>query len=180
MAVFFNKWFNVSTLALVMVLNMGEKPYERAVEGDVHPFHVSVTEVNHNATDKTLEISCKLFTDDFEKVLAKNYNIKTDLIHPTNRAAMDSLIKKYIQSHLSIKVNGKPVSFSYLGFEHENEAVYSYVEVSNVVSAGKIEITNSLMYDLFDDQVGILHVTVNGSRKSSKLNYPSKEAAFSF
>jgi hypothetical protein len=38
-----------------------------------------VTEINHNAADQTLEISCKLFTDDFEKVLSKNYKVKADL-----------------------------------------------------------------------------------------------------
>ena len=27
----------------------------------VHPFYVSVTEINHNAKDKTIEISCKTF-----------------------------------------------------------------------------------------------------------------------
>ncbi|MEI8059397.1 MAG: DUF6702 family protein, partial [Ferruginibacter sp.] len=31
-----------------------------------HPLFVSVTEIEHNAKDKTLEISCKIFTDDFE------------------------------------------------------------------------------------------------------------------
>ena len=33
--------------------------------GSQHPFHVSVVEINHNAEDKTLEITCKIFTDDF-------------------------------------------------------------------------------------------------------------------
>src|SRR6476661_2375693 len=37
--------------------------------GAPHPFHVSTTEINHNATDKTLEISCRIFTDDFESCL---------------------------------------------------------------------------------------------------------------
>ena len=34
-----------------------------------HPIFVSVTQIDHNATDKTLEISCKIFTDDFEQTL---------------------------------------------------------------------------------------------------------------
>ena len=33
-----------------------------------HPIFVSVTEIEHNAKDKTLEISCKIFTDDLEKI----------------------------------------------------------------------------------------------------------------
>ena len=80
-----------------------------------HPFHVSVVEVNHNAADKTLEISCKIFTDDFEKVLTQNYpqdagrKAKVDLINPPDKAAMDTLVKKYIASHLSLSADGKPL-----------------------------------------------------------------------
>ena len=86
------------------------KSYLRGVGGS-HPFHVSVMEINHNATDKTLEISCKIFTDDFEKVLAQNYKTKVDLINPPDRKAMDSVVKKYIFSHLSVSVDGKPGNF---------------------------------------------------------------------
>jgi hypothetical protein len=145
-----------------------------------HPFHVSVIEINHNAPDKTLEISCKIFTDDFEKVLAKNYKTKIDLINPPNKAAMDTLVKKYLLSHLSIKANGKPVAFSYLGFENDHEAVFAYIEVLNVPSVNKFDISTSIMYDQFDDQVNIFHVIVDGKRKSTKLNYPDKEAVINF
>jgi hypothetical protein len=145
-----------------------------------HPFHVSVTEIDHNSGDKTLEISCKIFTDDFESILAKNYNTKVDLINPPNKAAMDSLVKKYIFSHLSIRVNGKPVVYNYIGFENENEAAYGYIEVSNVPTVSKMDITNTILHDKFDDQVSIMHIKVNGERKSTKLDYPKKEASFSF
>ena len=74
------------------------------------------------------------------------------------------------------QVNGQPVKFSYVGFEHEKEAVYGYLEVSNVVSVHKIDVSNSLMYDLFDDQVNIMHISVGGKRISTKLNYPDKIA----
>ncbi len=145
-----------------------------------HPFHVSVIEINHNAADKTMEISCKIFTDDFEKILSKNYQAKVDLTHPPNKAAMDSLVKKYLFSHLSLKANGKPVSLVYVGFENENEAVYGYVEVDNIPALNRVDISNSIMYDQFDDQINIMHVIVNGNRKSTKLSYPEKEASVSF
>jgi len=145
-----------------------------------HPFHVSVVEINHNANDKTLEISCKIFTDDFEKILAKNYKTHVDLTNPPNHAAMDSLVKKYIFSHLALKANGRPVSFAYVGFEPDNEAVYGYIEVDNISAVSKVDITNTLMYDQFDDQVNIMHVIVNGNRKSTRLTYPEKDVSVSF
>lgn len=184
MAKWLNKWFSGSFLAAFLLLaGQDIQVPAHPVDGytaDLHPFHVSVIEVNHNAADKTLEISCKIFTDDFEKVLAKNYKAKVDLINPPNKPAMDSLVKKYLLSHLTIKANGRPVSFDYLGFENDHEAVFGYIEVSNVATLSKIDISTQIMYDMFDDQMNIFHVIVNGNRKSTKLNYPDKETSLSF
>ena len=58
-----------------------------------------------------------MFTDDFEKVLAQNYKTKVDLINPVDRPAMEKLVNDFIQKHLAIKADGKPVQLSYLGFE---------------------------------------------------------------
>lgn len=167
----FYKWLTIPVLAMILLSASPAKP---------HPFHITVTEINHNAADKTLEISCKIFTDDFEKVLTKNYNTKVDLTNPPVKAKMDTLVKKYIQSHLAIKANGRPVSFSYVGFETESEASYGYIEVDNMPAVTKLEITNTLLYDMFDDQLSIMHITVGGNRKSTKLNYPDKELTVTF
>ena len=147
---------------------------------DVHPVHISVVEINHNPTDKTIEISCKIFTDDFESVLRQNYNIKTDLINPQNRNTMDSLVKKYILSHFSIKVDNRPLQFTYLGFERDQESVFGYIEADSVPALKKLDITNNLMYDFFQDQINIMHVTVGGNRKSTKLEYPASQASFQY
>jgi hypothetical protein len=180
----FNKWRSFSAISLFLMISGGiphlqpGTPLRKAEK--FHPFHVSVVEINHNASDKTLEISCKIFTDDFEKILAKNYNTKADLINPPNKAAMDTLVKKYILSHLAISIDGKPGRFNYLGFEHEEEAVYSYVEAENVTGVKNMNIQSNIMYDLFDDQMNIFHVTVGGERKSSRLVYPDKQVLFSY
>lgn len=165
------KWLFIPLLVVVLTSARPVPP---------HPFHVSVVEAEHNLSGKTLEISCKIFTDDFETVLAKNYKAKVDLINPPNKAAMDTLVKKYILSHLFIKVNGKPVVIKYVGFENESEAAYGYFEVENTPVVNKVEIVNSILYDKFDDEVNIMHVKVGGNRKSTKLNYPEKEAVFNF
>lgn len=184
MASLLNKWFSFSLLTVFLITgtSIEEPPVKLAnsVMRDFHPFHVSVTEINHNAADKTLEVTCKIFTDDFEGVLAKNYKAKVDLINPPNKAAMDTLVKKYIISHLAVKANGKPVKFSYLGFEHDKEAVFAYLEVENVQTVSAFTINNNLMYDFFDDQVNIIHVFVGGNRKSTRLSYPDTEATVNF
>src|SRR4051812_33325346 len=82
-----------------------------------HPYYISVTEIEHNAGNKTLEISCKLFTDDFETALRKKYNTKIDLLTVQNKVAMNPLVNGYLQAHLAVKVGGKAVKLEFLGFE---------------------------------------------------------------
>jgi hypothetical protein len=39
---------------------------------------------------------------------------------------------------------------------------------------------NSILYEAYDKEINLMHVTVGGERKSTRLNYPDKEASFQF
>jgi hypothetical protein len=145
-----------------------------------HPFFVSVTEMNHNAKDKTLEISCKLFADDFEKGLEQVYKTPVDITNPKDKKQTEQYISDYLKKHLQLKIDGKAVSIEYLGFEKEGEAAWCYLQVSNVSSVKKIEITDKILHETFNTQINIIHVTVNGERKSNRLNYPDATVEVSF
>ena len=134
-----NKWSAfISPLILsVSVLFMLPAREERMPKS-LHPFHVSTTEINHNATDKTLEISCRIFIDDFEACLSKQYHTKADLTAASAKTAMDSLVKKYLGSHLQIKADGKTGEMKYLGFEKQEESAYVYLEIDNISSVKKL------------------------------------------
>jgi len=139
-----------------------------------HPLHVSTTEVSFNAKEKSLEVSCRIFTDDFESILVKLYKQKTDLSEPTMKAKMDEIVKKYLISHLQIKVNGKPMALKYIGFEIDHEATNIYLEVDKVSSVKTAEVTSTILYDQFDDQMSIVHLVNGKLRKSSKILFPDK------
>jgi hypothetical protein len=146
----------------------------------MHPLHVSTTEISFNAKEKSLEISCRIFTDDFEHILAKAYQTKTDLTKKELHAEMDVLIKKYLTTNLKYKVNGKPVVANYLGFEIDHEATNVYLEIDNIPSLQSLSLSNSILYDLFDDQMNILHVEKAGIRKSARTNYPLNSLSITF
>jgi hypothetical protein len=146
----------------------------------LHPIFVSVTEIEHNPTDKTLEVSCKIFTDDFEKVLRTAYKTNVDLINPTNRPAMDKLVSDYVQQHLKLTVDGKAINMKYLGYEIIEEGVYSYYEAAGISQVKNISIFNNLLYEHTPEQMGLMHITVSGNRKSTKLNNPESRANILF
>jgi len=175
-----NKWLLTGGLFLVacsLLLVSWTKPGKSS---SIHPYYLSVVELNHNATDKTLEISCKIFANDLESTLEKNYKSKIDLTSSKDKVTADKWISDYITKHLSIKADDKPASFSYLGYEKEDEAIYSYFEVKNISSVKRIDIINSLLHDFSDQQINIIHCVVGGKRQSTKLDFPKTEASFSF
>lgn len=145
-----------------------------------HPIFVSVTEINHNAANKTLEISCKIFTDDFEQTLRQQNKTTVDLLNPVNKQAMNVLVNNYIQKHLQVSADDKKLALQFLGFEQQEEGIISYFEVKNIATVKKLDVTNTLLYESRPQQMQIIHVMVNGERKSSRLNNPDEKASFVF
>jgi hypothetical protein len=145
-----------------------------------HPIFVSVTEIELNTPQKMLEISCKLYTDDFEKTLRMHTKERVDLLNAQVKKQMDVLVNNYIQQHLLLQADGKKVVLQYLGFEQQEEGIVSFFQAANINSLKKLDITNNLLYEYKTEQLGIIHVTVNGNRKSTKLNNPDALASFSF
>jgi hypothetical protein len=147
---------------------------------NVHPFFVSVAEIEHNAADKTLEISCKIFTDDLEQTLRLHHTQKIDVLNPALKKSMGAIIAGYIQQHLRLSVNASVVNLKFLGYEQQQEAIVSFFEVENISPVKKIAVFNNLLYESKPQQMSIIHVTVNGSRKSTKLVNPETDASFEF
>ena len=149
-------------------------------EVNSHPFYISVTEINHNPKEKTLEVSCKMFADDFEKVINRNYKLQLDIGTLKDKTKYDHFISAYFTTHLGMSADGKNLKINYVGFEKEKESVYCYFQVVNLPYLKNLEITNSILHDLNENQINIIHVMVLGKRQSTKLDYPSINARFSF
>lgn len=177
MALLSFKWLFISLLSL---LSLQPKESETATPARFHPLFVSVTEIHHNAASKALEISCKIFVDDMEETLKKSYKTKVDLSSAQGKEQNNKLIADYISKHLVFVADGKPQKLSYVGYEKESEAVYCYFEVPNLPAVKKLDVTNSILQDYTSEQINIMHVYVNGNRKSYKLDYPNSQASFTF
>lgn len=148
--------------------------------GFFHPFYVSVTEINHNAKTQSVEVSCRMFYDDLEHALEKDYKKPLDIVKPADKALLNRLIAEYVKKHLSIKADGKPLTLSYVGYEIQEDGAWAYFEVKGVPALKKIDIHDELLNTQHEEQINMLHVTVGGQRKSTKLDNPDTEASFSF
>ena len=145
-----------------------------------HPFYISVTEINHNANDKIIEISCKIFADDLETTLSKSSGNKVNLSDQNNKAGNEKLIAAYIMKHLQLKIDDKPVVLQFVGSEKEEDVVWSYFQVNNIAAVKKMDIINDILYDSFDSETNLMHVMANGNRQSKKVSKPESRLVFEF
>ena len=152
-------------------LFLAKKPAGTAM----HPLHVSTTDINFNAKDSQVEVICTIFTDDFELAIQKQFNTKTDLTRADMHTAMDMLVKNYVNNHLQLKAGAATLPLMYIGFEINREAVNVYLESAKIATPRKIEAEVTLLQNLYQDQLNIVHMTVNGTRKSTRLDAPDKK-----
>ncbi|MGN6493619.1 MAG: DUF6702 family protein [Agriterribacter sp.] len=145
-----------------------------------HPYYISVTEIEYIHQNKEVGIACKIFTDDFEQALKAMYNTKIDLYNTKDTAITGRQIAGYINKHLQLKTGGKLLSLRYLGFEIEGEAAWCYFSAANVPYLQQLEVFNDLLYEYKKEQVNLMHVKVNGNRKSARLSAPDSRLSFEF
>lgn len=143
-----------------------------------HPYYMSVTEIEHKPQQKELQIACKIFMDDLEDALKADTKKSITLTDEKQKANHQALIYKYLQQHLKLIVDGKPVSYEMLGFEKEQEAIWNYLVVKNVSSFKTVTVYNDVLYQLRDGQINIIHFKANNNRQSYRLNAPALQHNF--
>lgn len=137
---------------------------------NVHPVHVSVTEIEFDQKEKELEVIVRIFLDDLESAIreAKKQS-ELNLLEPGSSGTTDQLVSEYLLSRFKISLNGKAQKIKYLGHEIENEAMLCYVQVQEVKKIETIEVFNSIITELYDDQSNLVHVTMGEKVKSLRL-----------
>jgi len=145
-----------------------------------HPFYVSVVELHYKQKEQTLQVSVKLFSNDLEDALQRTSKKNIDLLHPKDQTEIDSILLHYISKRLAIQVNSKTQVLNFIGFEKEEEAVWTYLEIKKCALPKKLNVNTTLLYDYLPQQINIVHADINGTKKSSKVTNPEHYIEFIF
>ncbi len=148
--------------------------------GKPHPFYLSVTDIKYNDKSKSLEIACKMFTNDLEDALKKITNKSIDILNPKNKPEVEKILFAYITKRLSVNLNGKLKTLKFIGYEKEDDVIWTYMEIEKCEKPKQLIIQNSLLYDFVKEQINIVQIEVDGNKQSSKVSNPNKEIRFSF
>lgn len=145
-----------------------------------HPYYMSVIDVKYNTQQSTLQISTRMFINDLEDALKKTSKKNIDILNPKNKTETDSVLFSYIKQRLSFAINSKPQHLNYLGYEKEEESIWTYLEIKNLRAPKTINIDAKLLYDFLSAETIIIHCDINGVKKSSKITNPDSKVEFSY
>lgn len=145
--------------------------------GGLHAFHTSLTEIQYNAKEKSLEISIRMFTDDLETALTKANNGQKVMIGGKNDNS-EAVLNKYIQQHFAIITPQKQKkAMTVLGKELEGDATWVYVEIPNSQDFKGHILYNYLMQEMFDDQTNLVNFMYLGNKKTYLFNAKTRVIA---
>ncbi len=146
----------------------------------LHPYYMSVTEIEYKPAEKELQIACKIFTDDLEDALRKEFAKKVDIVNPAQKKENEQLLQRYLQKHLKLQLDNKAVALEFFGFEEEGEAIWIYLLAKNAAAFKSAVVFNDVLYSYRNEQLNIIHFKNKGERKSYRLNYPDNQVTFNW
>ena len=131
-----------------------------------HKFYVGVFQVDYFKEKKAVQITARLFIDDLEKALHKKHNKHFYITTKDEVADANIYIAKYLDEKLKIKINNKIQSIQFLTKEQEENIVICYLKINFKDNIKDLEITNNVLSDVFNEQQNLLHLNINGNKKT--------------
>jgi hypothetical protein len=143
-----------------------------------HPYYMGVTEIKHNANSQKLEISIKLFANDLELALKKEFHKSLDVFN----GSVDNnnvILNTWCNAHFNLKINSSPHQLIFLGYEIQEDVCWLYLEIPILTSVIKqVDVRQDMLYMHFKDQMHIVSfASQNNSDIQKKIN-PKSDFCF--
>ena len=144
-----------------------------------HPIHVSVTNIDLDPDVGKLELSVKIFADDFQDLILHKYSVQLKLVDQELPGEKISSVNRYIGETLKIEINGKEIEELKFEKSELNEgAIWLYYSYDHGSRIRKINVRNTLMNEKFDDQTNLLIVSYNSKQNGYRMNNKSTDLTF--
>jgi len=134
-----------------------------------HKYYVSVTEIKYAEEQQSLQIVSHIFIDDFEKLLRERYDKSIVLDPDSDSKRVENYMERYLANKLKIKVNDNALHFKFIGKDYKDDITYCYLEIENISEIKSIEVTNSVLFDIFTNQQNIVRLKLLNRNKSFLL-----------
>jgi hypothetical protein len=144
-----------------------------------HPIHVSVCNVDLDPGSGDIELSLKVFSDDFQDLILHKYQVQLNITEQEEPGDKIEAVNRYIEEAFQLEINGKGVEgLEFRGLEMNEEAIwlnYSHEFGSRI---RKVRVRNTLMLEKFDDQTNLLIVSYDNRQNGYRMDNKNTDLTF--
>ena len=133
-----------------------------------HKYYLSLTQIEYNKNQKSLEVIINVFMDDIELAINKEYAIDLNLTTKDELKDADVYFHNYLTKNLTFTIDNDIVTHNYIGKEYEGDLVYFYLEIAVKENPKYLEVFNTILLTYFEQQQNIVKFK-NGSKRQSKI-----------
>ena len=138
----------------------------------IHDFFVSVSYIEYDDQRNAIEAHKKIFFDDFEKTLKKQFLNEDFDILKSNQILVDDYIRDYLTNNIEFVINDKKYDFEYLGHEYEDGIINCYFEINKIKKIKKIKIKDTSLFETFEGQENLIYFQANQKLTTIRLKDP--------
>ena len=142
----------------------------------IHPFKISVSELNFNEKNNSIEVTIKIFQDDLEYTLDQINHSEITL--EENRKDLDQIISTYLRQKFVVKVNNNIMTAKFVGYELEEDVIWIYIEYIQINKLQEVSINNQLLVEAFPGQSNLVHFKYHDEIKSRMCSKDNNIAVF--
>ena len=136
------------------------------VQASIHPYYVSTLEIDYRPDRAALQITMRVFTDDWQLMLNTHYDKTLRLDPDTDTEKVLTHSADYFQQYLELNLNGKDVTPRVLGKEYQDDQLVLYLEIAGVAELQTIAVSNRILFAEFEGQQNIVRIKTPTKRKS--------------
>ena len=133
-----------------------------------HKYYLSLTQIEYNKDQKSLEVIINVFMDDIELAINKEYGINLKLTTKDELKDADVYFNNYLTKNLTFTIDNQIVTHNYIGKEYEGDLVYFYLEIAVKENPKSLEVFNTILLTYFEQQRNIVKFK-NDSKRQSKI-----------
>jgi len=128
----------------------------------LHRYHTSLTRMDYNVKEKTVETSIQLFTHDLVPLLEQKSGKRVDLEKTPN---VDKLILNYLSENFILRDDkGEAKKIKWVGKEVEIETAQIYIEFAVDKSPDGFSLQNTLFFESYPEQMNLVIARFDGKK----------------
>ena len=135
----------------------------------LHKYHMALYQINYAPEKKMLQITSRIHIDDLNKALTKLNKKSISIENEIENNEETLIIKDYLSTRFSIKINGQLKTLNFLSKEIEGDEIVCYSNIKGISKINSLEIYNTILTELFQDQQNRINLDVLGSKNSFLL-----------